>query len=287
MATFLLQGIYPLGEKLRGLGTPPRALLLGILLGTLLGSLLGLAGARWWRLKPAGAPFAQGQGLQPSLAANTAAARRCARLLGTTEVLTLADPSNYGERRRRDQAGGRVPAAPSLVVLHETVLSLPDTLRLFQTPHPRDADQASYHLLIANNGTLFRLVPDQKRAFGAGWSAWGDATIRHRLGDTPLAAGSINNVALHVSLESPVDGRGDGDGHAGYSTSQYRSLAQQVLLWQLRWGIPMRRVSTHNAVDRSHSRRDPRSFRWERFDQAWRQAAQRCGVPERYGLEAR
>jgi hypothetical protein len=31
-------------------------------------------------------------------------------------------------------------------------------------------------------------------------------------------------------------------------------------------------------VDRSHSRRDPRSFRWESFDAAWRDAAQRCGL---------
>lgn len=266
----------------------PHSKPLGLLLALLLGGLLGVGGHQLWgRWKPGELRLAQGEGLQPLLAADGAAAQRCARLLGIREQLTPADPSNFGERRPRDQAGGRVASAPALVVIHETVLALADTLQLFQTRHPNDGDQASYHLVIANNGTLFRLVPDQKRAFGAGWSAWGDATIRHRPGDSPLASGSINNGSLHVSLESPADGRGDGDGHSGYSPSQYRSLAQQVLVWQLRWGIPMRRITTHNAVDRSHSRRDPRSFRWGQFDQAWQAAAQRCDVPARYGLEAR
>ncbi|MEI7666636.1 MAG: N-acetylmuramoyl-L-alanine amidase, partial [Synechococcaceae cyanobacterium ELA263] len=92
------------------------------------------------------------------------------------------------------------------------------------------------------------------------------------------SVGSLNNVALHLSLESPVDGRGDGDAHAGYTAEQYQVAAGQVLLWQAAFGIPLSRVTTHQAVDRSHSRRDPRSFRWEAFDAAWRQAAERCGL---------
>ena len=90
--------------------------------------------------------------------------------------------------------------------------------------------------------------------------------------------GSLNNVALHLSLETPPDGRGDGDAHSGYTAEQYRVAAGQVLLWQAAYGIPMSRLTTHQAVDRSHSRRDPRSFRWDRFDPAWRQAAERCGL---------
>ena len=37
-------------------------------------------------------------------------------------------------------------------------------------------------------------------------------------------------------------------------------------------------VSYLLLVVRSHSRRDPRSFRWESFDAAWRDAAQHCGL---------
>jgi hypothetical protein len=104
-------------------------------------------------------------------------------------------------------------------------------------------------------------------------SAFGDMTVRPRAS----SLGSINNVALHLSLETPADGRGDGDGHSGYSEAQYRTAAAQVLLWQGRWGIPLNRLTSHAAVDRSRSRYDPRSFRWERFMPAWQAAARRCG----------
>jgi N-acetyl-anhydromuramyl-L-alanine amidase AmpD len=184
-----------------------------------------------------------------------------------------ADPTNYGLRRHRDALGRPVPHAPLLIVLHETVLSAAATVALFQTPHPRDEDQASYHLLIDRQGQRLRLVPDAHRAYGAGLSAFGDATVRIR----PQSPGSINEVALHLSLETPADGRGDGDGHSGYSTAQYRAAAAQVLLWQARYGIPLTRLTTHAAVDRSRSRYDPRSFRWERFMPQYRRAAQRCG----------
>lgn len=50
-----------------------------------------------------------------------------------------------------------------------------------------------------------------------------------------------------------------------------------MLLWQARFGIPMGRLTTHAAVDRSHSRYDPRSFRWDRFDAAYAKAPASCG----------
>ena len=118
-----------------------------------------------------------------------------------------------------------------------------------------------------------RIVPDNKRAYGAGMSAFGDVTQRRE----PGRVGSINNIALHVSLVTPPDGRDDRGAHSGYTEAQYRSLAGQVLLWQARHGIPMTRVTTHAAVDRSRSRYDPRSFRWDRFDPLYQAAARACG----------
>lgn len=207
-----------------------------------------------------------------------AALERCAQTLTArqglqSEQATPADPTNFGERQPKDVYGRQVPHAPQLIVLHETVVSEADTLRLFRTPHPRDADQASYHLLISPQGERLRLVDDGKRAYGAGMSAWGDMSVRIR----PTSVGSINNVALHLGLVSPPDGRGDSPAHSGYTAAQYQAAAAQVLLWQARWGIPLNRLTTHAAVDRSRSRYDPRSFRWELFDQAWKAAASHCG----------
>ncbi|MEB3322786.1 MAG: peptidoglycan recognition family protein [Synechococcaceae cyanobacterium] len=201
---------------------------------------------------------------------------KCRQQLGLAEELERpADATNFGERQPRDSFGRAVPHRPALIVLHETVLPAADTLRFFATPHPRDEDQASYHLLVDRNGRRLRIVPDARRAYGAGMSAFGDFTVRIR----PGSVGSINNVALHVSLETPADGRGDAPAHSGYTTAQYESLAGQILLWQARHGIPMSRLTTHAAVDRSHSRYDPRSFRWDRFDAAYRRAAGACGFP--------
>ena len=213
--------------------------------------------------------------LSPASGASLAACQQRLQAAGWLgpEQARPADPSNYGLRRSRDELGRPVPHKPMLIVLHETVLSAADTVALFQTPHPRDEDQVSYHQLIDLQGQRLRLVADGQRAYGAGMSAFGDATVRIKR----QSPGSVNDVALHLSLETPADGRGDGDGHSGYTPAQYRTAAAQVLLWQARYAIPFPRLTTHAAVDRSRSRYDPRSFRWDRFMPAYRRAAQLCG----------
>ena len=195
-----------------------------------------------------------------------------ARLQIPGEEPQPAHPTNFGERKTKDSWGRELQVTPMVIVLHETVISESQTVGLFQTNHPEDNQQVSYHMLIATDGRRIRVVPDEKRAYGSGMSAFGDVTMRTR----PGAVGSINNIALHISLITPPDGRSDVDAHSGYTNAQYRSLAEQVLLWQAKFGIPITRLTTHAAVDRSRSRYDPRSFRWDRFDPYYRQAANIC-----------
>ena len=73
--------------------------------------------------------------------------------------------------------------------------------------------------LVDRDGSRLRIVPDENRAFGSGMSAFGDVTQRTK----PTSVGSINNIALHVSLVSPADGRDDRDGHSGYTNAQYKT----------------------------------------------------------------
>ncbi|MFM8524409.1 MAG: N-acetylmuramoyl-L-alanine amidase [Cyanobacteriota bacterium] len=210
----------------------------------------------------------------PELRRSARLVARCARLIGGDQLLRMpADASNYGERLLRDAWGGELPHQPQLIVLHETVSSLEGTLAHFQRHHPRDDDQSSYHRLVDVDGTLIEIVPDHKRAFGAGQAAFGDFTLVSRPGRSP----SLNNVALHLSLVSPPDGRGDGDAHSGYTAAQYQAVAAQVLLWQAAYGIPLARLATHAAVDRSRTRSDPRSFSWAHFLEAHTAAAGTCG----------
>lgn len=189
------------------------------------------------------------------------------------EVVAAADPSNFGPREGRDWQGKPVASTPALIVLHETVVDEPTALALFQRRNAADAQQASYHVLIGRDGRRLRVVPDAMRAYGAGDSRFQGLEQQLRRG----VPASVNNIALHVSLVSPPDGAdGEARGHAGYTAAQYRSLARQVALWQSSYGIGAERVVTHQEVDNSGSRRDPRSFDWGLLAREHRSQMQAC-----------
>lgn len=168
------------------------------------------------------------------------------------------NPSNYAERLRRDAYGNPLDTTPSLVVLHETVYGLGSAINTFTTHHPQDADQVSYHLLIGEQGRVVETLDPSKRAFGAGYSAFRGRWVI----TNPAMAGSVNNFALHLSLETPLDGEDSEPGHSGYSTSQYDNLAVVLADWMRRYRIPFDAITTHRHVDLGLERADPRSFDW-------------------------
>lgn len=216
------------------------------------------------RPRPTQVPLTRFRQVNPANAAMTSAP---ATLPGTTpdgrsvpaytpkEVVELADPSNFGDRFIKDYYGKVVENEP-IIVLHETVGSASSAINYFQTPHPSDDDQVSYHTLIGLDGTVYYLVPPDKRAFGAGNSVFagskGSETVKtHR--DFPP---SVNNFAYHISLETPADGDNNNTRHSGYTNAQYQSLAWVAA----KTGVPNDRITYHKTVDRSGSRMDPRSF---------------------------
>lgn len=171
------------------------------------------------------------------------------------EQIIPADPTNYGDRYLQDVNGNPVNFDP-IIVLHETVGSAASTVGLFRTAHRRDEDQASYHTLITLDGTIVYLVPADKRAYGAGNSIFrssrGVETVKTHAKFPP----SVNNFAYHISLETPPSGYNNSPRHSGYTLEQYQSLAWLVA----KTGVTDDRITTHQAVDRSGSRMDPRSF---------------------------
>lgn len=179
------------------------------------------------------------------------------------QVLALAHPTNYGDRFAKDVWGRPVTNLP-IVVLHETVGTANGVIGLFQTPHPRDDDQASYHALIALDGTVVYLVPPEKRAFGAGNSVFAGTPGGEAIQTNAKFPPSVNNFAYHISLETPADGMHNGNRHSGYTNAQYRSLGWLVA----KTGVADNRLATHKAVDRSGSRKDPRSFNTRKFLQS-------------------
>ena len=169
------------------------------------------------------------------------------------------DPSNFGKRFRINPWGTALNPDPRVVVLHETVYSLQSAVNTFMTPHPRDADQVSYHTVIGLDGKIVDLVDPLKRAYGAGYSAFlGEWAITNT-----KIRGSVNNFALHLSLETPIDGENSRSTHSGYSSAQYDSLALVLSDWIERFGFTPAAITTHRHVDLGGERGDPRSLDWE------------------------
>ena len=171
------------------------------------------------------------------------------------ESIALANPTNFGDRFIFDLYGRPAYHYP-IVVLHETVGSARGTINFFQTPHPLEADQVSYHTLIKRDGEIVYVVPPDKRAFGAGNSVFVGNSGQEAVKTHPDYPPSVNNFAYHISLETPSDGNNNGSRHSGYTVAQYQSLAWLVA----KTGVPYSRITTHKAVDRSGQRQDPRSF---------------------------
>lgn len=172
------------------------------------------------------------------------------------------DPSNYGDRYTTDVNGNTLNNSP-IVVLHETTNSLTSAINTFTTPHYYDSHQVSYHALIALDGTIIYLVPSEKRAFGAGNSVFETPQGSETVKTNPNLPSSVNNFAYHISLETPPDGHNQQSQHSGYTDSQYKSLAWLLALSS----IPDDRITTHQNVDRSGNRSDPRSFNFDKFFQ--------------------
>lgn len=178
------------------------------------------------------------------------------------EIMALAAPSNYGDRYLKDVNGKSVTNNP-LIVLHETVAPTDSVIGYFQGFQNDPDDQASYHTLIALDGTVIYLVPPDKRAYGAGNSAFNRESVK----TNRQYPSSVNNFAYHISLETPPSGMHDGRGHSGYTNLQYQSLAWLIA----KTDVPTNRITTHQKVDRSNSRIDPRSFSFKTLEARLRQ----------------
>ena len=168
------------------------------------------------------------------------------------------DSSNYGKRYRKDPWNQTINPMPRVIVLHETSNTLTSAINTFQTPHANDNDQVSYHTLIGREGRVVDVVDPLHRAYGAGYSAFlGEWAVTN-----PEFMGSVNNFALHLSLETPPDGYLGGKTHSGYTEEQYDALAVVLSDWMESFGISPEAITTHEHVDLGGERGDPRSFDW-------------------------
>lgn len=165
--------------------------------------------------------------------------------------------NNYSQRSDKNRDGVE-EKHKLLVVLHETVVTADAAVKIFQDPKSEN----SYHLIIKRDGSRIQAVDPSARANGAGNSSFNGETFKS---PNSTAPGSVNNFSYHISLESaqrdpipsnstPAQFQAYADGF--YTNSQYESLAYSIG----QTGVESNRIATHQQVDQSGTRSDPRGF---------------------------
>lgn len=145
--------------------------------------------------------------------------------------------------------GGRVP---DMLLLHYTGMeSAEDALARLTDP----AAAVSAHYLIDEDGALYQLVDEERRAWHAGVAHW-------------AGEDDINGCSIGIELQNP----GHEFGYRKFPDAQMTALVTLAQDIVRRWSIPARRVLGHSDVAPGR-KQDP----GELFD--WRYlAAMGCGL---------
>ncbi len=108
--------------------------------------------------------------------------------------------------------------------------------------------QVSYHVLVGRDGVCYQIVPDERRAWAVGKSAWRGVT-------------DVNGVSLSLAFSNR------NDGHEPLTDAQIAAAKDVIAGWRAKWQIED--VTTHKIVARPIGRKsDPEAapnFRLEMF----------------------
>ena len=149
-------------------------------------------------------------------------------------MLRVSSPSpNFTKRRGTSK--------PDMVVLHYTATS--SASNALNTLCSSKA-QVSAHYLISENGCIFNLVDENKRAWHAGLSQWGGIS-------------DINSHSIGIELSN--------DGFSPFGEKLMGSL--ETLLKEIlkKWNIPAHRVLGHSDIYPGRKIDPGRKFDWERL----------------------
>lgn len=156
--------------------------------------------------------------------------------MSSDELVHVERPSpNFDER-----------ALPvSMVVLHYTEMLGPEAA----LERMCDAEaKVSAHYLIAEDGTVTRLVPEEKRAWHAGLSYWRG----HK---------DVNSASIGIELDHP----GHLHGYREFSDAQFEALVPLVARMVKRYDIPRANVVGHSDVAPQRKIDPGELFPWERL----------------------
>ncbi|MFY8205820.1 MAG: N-acetylmuramoyl-L-alanine amidase [Arenimonas sp.] len=141
---------------------------------------------------------------------------------------------NFDERR------------PRLIVLHATEMSSAEAaLRVLKTEN--SGGRVSAHYLIAEDGRIFQLVSDSKRAWHAGGGRW-------------RGINDLNSVSLGIEL--------DNDGSEDFAPAQITALKKLLADLCERHAIPRDAIIAHGDMAPTRKRDPSARFPWQELWQA-------------------
>nr|WP_255500631.1 N-acetylmuramoyl-L-alanine amidase [Caulobacter sp. 17J80-11] len=146
-----------------------------------------------------------------------------------------APSPNFDERR----------APPDMVVLHYTGMrSGQEAIDRLRDP----AAKVSAHYVVEEDGRIFRLVPEERRAWHAGKSFW--------KGETDCNAASIG-----VEIVNP----GHEFGYRAFPDAQIEAVIRLLDEIRIRWTVPDCRILGHSDVAPSRKEDPGELFPWKRL----------------------
>lgn len=158
-------------------------------------------------------------------------------------MVALIDRPSPNHNGRPEQGGE--PRSPDLLLLHYT------GMRTGEAALERLCDPAakvSAHYLIEEDGRVFRLVPDHRRAWHAGVAVWAGET-------------DVNGISLGIELVNP----GHEFGYRLFPEAQMAALIELLHVLKTKYRIDPARVIGHSDVAPLRKTDPGELFDWRRL----------------------
>ncbi len=149
-----------------------------------------------------------------------------------------APSPNFNERR----------APPDILVLHYTGMPTGEAaLARLRDP----AAEVSAHYLVEEDGRIFSLVPEERRAWHAGRGAWQGET-------------DVNAASIGIEIVNP----GHEFGYRAFPEAQIEAVIDLVADIRSRWSIPDARIIAHSDLAPERKEDPGELFPWKRLAQS-------------------
>jgi len=137
---------------------------------------------------------------------------------------------------------------PDILVLHYTGMPTGEAaLARLRDP----AAEVSAHYLVEEDGRIFSLVPEERRAWHAGRGAWQGET-------------DVNAASIGIEIVNP----GHEFGYRAFPEAQIEAVIALVADIRSRWSIPDARIIAHSDLAPERKEDPGELFPWKRLAQA-------------------